>query len=453
MSNIVIPYLPRSQFVPFHDRDERWAVLVVHRRGGKTVSAINDLIKSALTCTLPSPRFAYVAPTFAQAKDVAWSYLLKFTDPIPGRVVATSELHVTMAGDRRVRLYGADNYDRMRGIYLDGCVIDEPADMDPNAWFEVIRPALSDRRGWCVWIGTPKGKDAFYRLYANALNDPEWFTLHLPASRSGIIAPDELESAQKAMRSTTGAYEREYECSFEAPIPGSIYGDILSKMRGNGQVKDFLVDSAYPVFAAWDIGWSDETSVWLFQIAGREVLWLWHTRQKHKTAAQMVKIVTESGIPITGNFLPWDSRATAASVGVSYKSECEKAGLMNVKVMPPTREIWAGINASRDILSRSYFRIPACSQGLEALSAYQSKETVSGGAISAEPLHNWASHDADSFRYACEAISLGMVKTPAARRMAEIVPDALDGSAVDVGYVRERQRDKSRGMALDTFKL
>jgi hypothetical protein len=126
---------------------------------------------------------------------------------------------------------------------------------------------------------------------------------------------------------------------------------------------------------------------------------------------------------------------------------------MNVKVMPPTREIWAGINASRDILSRSYFRIPACTQGLEALSAYQSKETVSGGSISAEPLHNWASHDADSFRYACEAIVLGMVKTPAARRMAEIVPEDMNGAAVDVGYVRERQRAKSQGMALDSFKL
>lgn len=453
MSIITIPYKPRTQFVPFHERKERWAVLVVHRRGGKTVAAINDLVKAALLCEKPSPRFAYVAPTFAQAKDVAWSYLRKFTDPIPGREVATSELHVTLPGDRRVRLYGADNYDRMRGIYLDGCVVDEPADMDPNAWFEVIRPALSDRRGWCVWIGTPKGKDAFFRLYASALNDPEWFTMHLPASRSGIIADDELESAKRAMRGTTGAFEREYECSFEAPIPGSIYGDILAKMRANGQIKDFLVDSAYPVFAAWDIGWSDETSVWLFQVAGREVLWLWHTRQKHKTAAEMVKIVHDAGIPITGNFLPWDSRATAASVGVSYKSECEKAGLMNIKVMPPTKEIWAGINAARDILSRSYFRTPATQHGLEALMAYQSKETASGGVVSAEPLHNWASHDADSFRYACEAIVLGMVKTPAARRMAEIVPEQLGGAVIDVDTVRERRRMQRAQTANDSFRL
>lgn len=450
--DVVIPYLPRRHFVPFHQRSERWAVLVVHRRGGKTVSAINDLIKGALTCPLPSPRFAYVAPTFAQAKDVAWSYLLKFTEPIPGRAVATSELHVTMPGDKRVRLYGADNYDRMRGIYLDGCVVDEPADMDPAAWFDVIRPALSDRRGWCVWIGTPKGKDAFFKLYAAALNDPEWFTLHLPASRSGILPADELESAKRAMRANVGAYEREYECSFEAPIPGSIYGDVLSKLRANGQIKDFLVDPSFPVFAAWDIGWSDETSVWLFQVAGRDVLWLWHTRQKHRTAAEMVRIVAESGIPVSGHFLPWDSRATAASVGVTYKGEVEKAGAMNVKVMPPTREIWAGINAARDIMARSYFRASQCGQGLEALEAYQTKESVSGGVVSAEPLHNWASHDADSFRYACEAIVLGMVRTPAARRMGEVLP-MRPGEAVDVQSVRDQRRQQRGDTALSGIRL
>lgn len=450
---ITLPYHPRQQFVGFHERSQRWAVLVVHRRGGKTVSAINDLIKGALTCTKPSPRFAYVAPTYSQAKDVAWNYLTQFTQPIPERVVAVSELHVTMPGDRRVRLYGADNYDRMRGIYLDGCVIDEPADMDPAAWYDVIRPALSDRRGWCVWIGTPKGKDAFFRLYQSALSDPEWFTLHLPASQSGILPADELESAKRAMRVNVGAYEREYECSFEAPIPGSIYGDILSKLRANGQIKDFLVDSAYPVFAAWDIGWSDETSVWLFQVAGREVLWLWHTRQRHKTAAEMVKIVGDSGIPVSGHFLPWDSNATASSVGVTYRGEVAKAGAMNIKVMPPTREIWAGINAARDILSKSYFRATACADGIEALSAYRCKETSAGGVVASEPLHDWASHSSDAFRYACEAIVMGMVKTQHARQIGEVLPNLPSGAVVDVDTVRDRRRLLREQTALSGIKL
>lgn len=435
---VVIPYHPRPQFLPFHERCERWAVLVVHRRAGKTVAGVNDLIKGALSCPRPAPRFAYIAPTYAQAKDVAWSYLKKFTAPIPGVVAAEAELHVTMPGDRRVRLYGSDNYDRMRGIYLDGCVIDEPADMDPAAWYDVIRPALSDRQGWCVWIGTPKGKDGFFKLYDTATRDPEYYTMLLPASQSGILPMEELASAKKAMTAITGAYEREYECSFDAPIPGSIYGDILTKMRAGGQIKDFLPDPSYPVFAAWDIGWSDETSVWLFQVAGRDVIWLWHTRQQRRTAAEMVRLVAESQIPVSGHFLPWDAKSTAASVGVSYKSEVEKAGAMNVTVMPPTREIWAGINAARDILGRSYFRAQPCAQGLEALAAYRTKEKTSGGVVAYEPDHNWASHDADAFRYACEAISLNMVRTRQAHRVA--VAPLLPGQVVDVDTQRERLR-------------
>lgn len=446
-TNVVIQYLPRSAFGAFHARQERWAVLVVHRRAGKTVAAINDLIKRAVECQKQAPRFAYVAPTYAQAKDVAWNYLKRFTEPFPGRVVSEAELHVTLPGDRRIRLYGSDNYDRMRGIYLDGVVIDEPADMDPAAWYDVIRPALSDRRGWCAWIGTPKGKDAFFRIYEAACKDPEWYTMLLAASQSGLLPADELESAKKSMATHTGAYEREYECSFEAPIAGSIYGDILSKMRVAGQIADFLYDHSFPVFACWDIGWSDETSIWLFQCVGRDVHWIWHTRQKHKNASEMMGLLFKSEITVHGHFLPWDSRATSAAVGVSYKGEVEKAGAVNVQVMPPTKEVWASIGAAREILARSYIHSTKCSLGLESLSAYHTKEVKNGGAVSREPVHDWSSHDADSFLYGCEAIALGMVKTVQGKRMFEMPPRLPDGTVVDLDLVRSKARRSGTAMA------
>ena len=131
--------------MPFHERTERWACLVVHRRGGKTVAVINDLIKRALECPLPSPRFAYVAPTYGQAKDVAWQYLKRFVAPIPGVQVSEGELWVNLPGDRRIRLYGADNYGRLRGIYLEGLAVVESADMPPVPGCEVSRPALRGR--------------------------------------------------------------------------------------------------------------------------------------------------------------------------------------------------------------------------------------------------------------------------------------------------------------------
>jgi phage terminase large subunit len=154
----VIPYTPRPQFEAYHDRTERFAKIVAHRRFGKTVGCINDMIKAALTNTrqFPPPRFAYIAPTYSQAKDVAWGYLKHFSAD-SGLKMSESELWVEYPNGARIRLYGADNYDRMRGLYHDGVTIDEPAQMDPRAWPEVIRPTLSDYSGWGTFIGTPEG--------------------------------------------------------------------------------------------------------------------------------------------------------------------------------------------------------------------------------------------------------------------------------------------------------
>ena len=150
---IVIPYRPRVQFLPLHDRTERWAICVAHRRAGKTVACVNELIRAALLHTGKEPRFAYVAPTFSQAKDVAWNYLCEFTQGIPGASRHETELRVDLPNGSRVRLYGSDNFDRLRGVYLDGIVLDEYGDVEPRAWSEVIRPALSDRKGWAIFIG------------------------------------------------------------------------------------------------------------------------------------------------------------------------------------------------------------------------------------------------------------------------------------------------------------
>jgi hypothetical protein len=192
---IELPYLPRPHFLSFHARKERFAVLVCHRRAGKTVACINDLIRAAVTCPRPQARFAYLAPYYAQAKDVAWDYLTSYVAPIPGVGVNISELRVDLPNGARLRLYGAENAERLRGLYLDGIVIDEPADMDPRVWPEILRPALADREGWAVFIGTPKGRNAFCELWEKAKADPAWFTLMLKASETGILPAQELAAS------------------------------------------------------------------------------------------------------------------------------------------------------------------------------------------------------------------------------------------------------------------
>ena len=183
----LVSYTRRPAFRAYHERAQRWAIMVCHRRAGKTVATINDLIGRIGHCRRKSPRGAYIAPLHKQAKDAAWDYLKEYGRMIRGAEVRESELSLELPNDGRIRLYGADNPDALRGIYLDEVVLDEYAQMRDGLWSEVIRPALADRQGNATFIGTPMGRNAFASLWTRAESDPAWFSLMLKASESGIL--------------------------------------------------------------------------------------------------------------------------------------------------------------------------------------------------------------------------------------------------------------------------
>ena len=162
---IQIGYRPRDQFKAFHKRKQRWSVLVCHRRAGKTVATLNDLIRGAVNEPKHEGRYAFIFPQRNQAKDTAWRYLRRYAEPLLVKPPNESELRVDLINGSMIRLYGADNPDALRGPYLDGVVLDEFADMKSEVWYEVVRPMLADRQGWATFIGTPKGKSEFWRLY------------------------------------------------------------------------------------------------------------------------------------------------------------------------------------------------------------------------------------------------------------------------------------------------
>jgi len=233
--DVLIPYEPRPLQRDIHHSLKRWNVIVCHRRFGKTVLAVNELIRQAVECDKDRPRFAYLAPTYKQAKSIAWDYLKHYSRPIPGIKVNESELRIDYPWGARIQLFGCDNPDALRGIYLDGVVLDEYAQMPSSLFGEVIRPALSDREGWALFIGTPKGHNAFHTLYNQACKDPGWFTAIYRASETGIVPPAELEDARKIM--TEDEYEQEYECSWSAAIQGAIYGKHISEAEKEGRVR------------------------------------------------------------------------------------------------------------------------------------------------------------------------------------------------------------------------
>ena len=175
MSEVTLNYTPREQFIDFHHRPNRWALMVCHRRAGKTVACVNDLILRALYTTKKNARFAYVAPFRQQAKEIAWQYLKDGTDEIRSGKARESELRVKLPNEAWVTLYGADNPDALRGLYFDGLILDEFGDMKPSLLGEVILPTLTDRNGWLAIIGTSKGRNQFFTSARKAEKSSEWF--------------------------------------------------------------------------------------------------------------------------------------------------------------------------------------------------------------------------------------------------------------------------------------
>jgi hypothetical protein len=213
LRRVDLGYRPHRFQAEIHRRLSRFGVVVAHRRFGKTVLAVMELVDRALRDTSGTGRYGYVAPFLKQAKEIAWDYLKRFTADIPGRLSNESELTITLPNSARIRLYGADNADAMRGTYFDFVVVDEVADMKPEVWGEVIRPALADRKGGALFIGTPKGINLLADLYHGDQQDG-WHRALYRADETGLIDDDELALARQAM--SDAHYRQEFLCDFSA---------------------------------------------------------------------------------------------------------------------------------------------------------------------------------------------------------------------------------------------
>lgn len=399
MSDVIrLDYVARPQFIPFHRRTERFAVLVCHRRAGKTVACINDLVDAALRSKLSRPRFAYVAPYRNQAKTVAWDYLRAAIAPLRGLGAETNEveLRADLPNGSQVRLLGADNADALRGIYLDGVVLDEYGDQDPRAWSEVISPALADRQGWAVFIGTPKGRNSFYDIWDRGQSDPKWFSMMLRASESGIIPASELEE-QRQIKSEE-EYAQEFECSFDAAVVGAYYGKLINQAEADKRIVGVPYDVASPVWTAWDLGIRDATAIWFAQYIGREIHVIDHYEASGVDLGHYVREVVGKPYFYAGHIVPHDAQAKELGTGKSRLEVLASLGLKNLTVCPMHR-VEDGINAVRVMLPRCWFDATKCKRGLEALKLYRAEIDKKFKILRPRPVHDWTSHSADGFRY------------------------------------------------------
>lgn len=371
-------------------------MVVAHRRAGKTVACVNELIKRALTFPGTDGRFAYVAPFYRQAKSVAWDYLKRFSAVIPGININESELRIDYPNGARIQLFGADNADALRGLFFDGLVADEYGDWKPSVWGYVIRPALADRGGWAVIIGTPKGRNQFWEIYEHARVNSDWLALCIRASESGLLPEKELDALRLEL--TEDAWRQEMECDFDAALPGAIFGKELWQLEQEGRVRTDLYDQALKVYPVLDLGFSDDTAIWWFQV-GKEL--------------RLIDCYAASGMPIAHYhevmkakpytygewlYLPHDARAKSLQTGRSIEQQF--TGLAWKTRIVPEMGLIDGIQAARLTLADCYFD-EKCREGIETLKQYQREYDEDRRCFRDKPRHDWTSHYADAFRYAC----------------------------------------------------
>lgn len=398
VEKIRIPYRPRPLQLEYHENRTRFSVKVCHRRFGKTIMVVNGLQRSALTIQRPSVRVGYIAPTYTQAKRVAWDYAKHFASPIPGVQFNESELRIDYPNGARFNLYGADNADSLRGIYLDDAALDEYQLFDPRVFPEVVRPALADRGGGALFTGTPQGRqNPLYQIWSTAEREGWYCRIH-KASETGYVPQAELDEARKIM--SEDQYLQEFECSWDASVLGAVYGKELREADAGRRIGNVPYDPTQVVHTAWDLGISDATAIWFYQVAGQELHLIDYYENSGQALAHYVHVIDDKRIKgkwkLGNNWLPHDVEARELGTGKSRKEVLEGLGL--AVSLTPRLSVEDGIEAARVLLRRAWFDRTNCERGLTALHAYRREFDPKRNDLKPQPLHDWSSHAADALR-------------------------------------------------------
>lgn len=398
---IEIDFKPREwqRWLLFNSK--RFIVVVAHRRAGKTVGSVAKLMghpngKGALNTE--NGVFAFIAPFKKQAKEIAWGTMKQYVKNFPtGSVkIYESETKIELWNGSKILVTGGkDDPDALRGLWFNWVVLDEYADMPKELYDAIINPALSDKLGWCTFIGTPKGQNAFYDLYMEGLNDPDFDTTILRASETGIIHPDELARLKRKM--SPEKFMQEYECSFTSNIKGVIYGQRLEKCEKDGRrVKD-VYNPRYGVTTFWDLGMNDSMSIIMVQLIKWEIRIIDSYQNNQEWLEHYAKVLKARGYRYDKHYFPHDAKVKELSGNT--RIETARKYLGNNCYIVPRYSVADWLEAGRNIFNRCVFDFEKTKDLWKALNNYIIEFNEATNEYKDNPKHNWASHYADAFRY------------------------------------------------------
>jgi hypothetical protein len=372
---------------------------------GKTVYAINWLIREVVTCSLNNPQGHYFAPTYKQAKSIAWKYLLEFTSHIHGMTYNKSELTATFPQGQTIQLVGSDNPDSFRGNYSDAAVLDEMALFPASMWGQVVRPALADRPGKALFIGTPAGRNQFWELYNRAETLDDWGRVLLTHADTQLIPDSEIASLRAEMDDND--FRQEMLCDFQAAVRGAYFGNVLNEAEEQGRIIRIPYDQALPVWTSWDLGIADSTAIWFIQVTrSGEVRLIDYEEYQGMGLPEIIKQLKAKPYQYEGHIAPHDIRVRELGTGTSRFEVAMQLGVRfricrNIPLMD-------GIDATRNLLAKAYIDPEACKTGLNYLRLYRQQWDDKKRIFSLRPLHDFTSHAADALRmFAVEMGSRG----------------------------------------------
>ena len=418
----------------YHPYDHQWnlwdyfqkdipglrGVAVWHRRAGKDLSAINLLGSKAMQ---RRGLYWHVFPTYEQGRKIAWDGMTsdgdRFIDTFPEPLIQGvnhTHMKVNLTGGSIYQIVGAEDPDRLVGTNPVGVILSEWSLMNYRIW-QFIEPILLANGGWALFIYTPRGRNHGYDFYNSALYDPNWYCekITINDTRRPDGSPIISEAQIEAIRSKGTPEEiiqQEYYCSFDAALVGAYYGDHLKKAREDGRVRKVPYDPFAPVHTCWDLGMDDEMSIWFFQEIGNEIHWIDYYSNSGEGLGHYIGYLKSK--TYMGNYgqhwAPHDIKVRELGTG---KSRWETALRMGIRFdICPKLDLMDGIEACRQILPISFFDEEKCKEGLRALNEYTKEFDDKKGIYKNKPLHNWASHAADSFRTGSVAFrNKGLIKT------------------------------------------
>ena len=403
---ITIPYKPYEHQKEIHRLmdENRFTVVVAARRSGKTVAAINHLLARSLSATDGRSRYAYVAPTYRQAKRIAWDYLKEFARVVPLVKFHEGELRCDLPNGSRIQLYGIDNADSLRGQYFDSVVLDEYGNFPVGAFDKVIRPALADRQGSCMFSGTPNGKaNDFYAKWEHAgEGHKDWARYQINWQDAGTLADSEIDAMKKTM--SEEEFAQELLATFTSAVRGAYYADQMNKMETEGRITTVPYDVKLPVHTFWDLGMHDSTAIVMAQFAGQEIRLIDYIEENGRGLDYFIRLLGEYQYIYGEHWGPFDLKVREMSSGMSRVEIASELGLhFNIVPKMPVQD---GINAVRSIMNRVWIDRNNCQELLSCLYEYHREYDEKKGIFKQKAVHDHSSHGADAMRYLATSVDM-----------------------------------------------